>query len=49
MPNRGLTFENVASIEDFKAIIKKYKLLITLVSEKFKKIYLPEECKVNYD
>lgn len=40
MLKRGLTFENVASIKGVMEILKKYKLLITPVLEKFKKIYL---------
>lgn len=49
MIKKDLIFDNVASIQGFMEILKKYELLITPVLEKFKKIYLSEEGKANYD
>lgn len=40
MIKKDFILDNVASIQSFMEILKKYELLITSVLEKFKKIYL---------
>ena len=49
MIKKDLILDNVASIQGFMGILKKYEFLITPVLEKFKTKYLSEEGKANYD